>query len=71
MYIYPGTYDALTVSGGFGEGHIPCTALHEMIRVVKQGNLDLSNNLLCDIWGNLLKTFSICLYILTVFLNIV
>lgn len=31
------TYDVLTVSAGFGEGHIPCSALHEMVRVVKPG----------------------------------
>ena len=33
------TYDVLTVSAGFGEGHIPCRALHEMIRVVKPGGI--------------------------------
>lgn len=35
--IEPDTYDVLTVSAGFGEGHVPCSALHEMIRVVKPG----------------------------------
>lgn len=33
------TYDVLTVSAGFGEGHIPCNALIEMIRVVKPGGI--------------------------------
>lgn len=33
------TYDVLTVSAGFGEGHIPCGALHEMVRVVKPGGV--------------------------------
>ncbi|KAH3701852.1 demethylmenaquinone methyltransferase-like isoform X1 [Dreissena polymorpha] len=31
------TYDVLTVSAGLGEGHIPCCALYEMVRVVKPG----------------------------------
>jgi hypothetical protein len=31
------TYDVLTVSAGFGEGHLPCSSLHEMVRVVKPG----------------------------------
>lgn len=35
--IEPDTYDALTISAGLGEGHIPCGALYEMIRVVKPG----------------------------------
>ncbi|WAQ95579.1 MET27-like protein [Mya arenaria] len=34
-----GTFDGLAVSGGFGEGHIPCTALQEMIRVVRTGGM--------------------------------
>ncbi|KAL3836906.1 hypothetical protein ACJMK2_022312 [Sinanodonta woodiana] len=33
------TYDLLTVSAGFGEGHIPCSALHEMVRIVKPGGV--------------------------------
>ncbi|XP_055955314.1 methyltransferase-like protein 27 [Patella vulgata] len=32
-------YDCCVVSGGMGEGHIPCSGLHEMIRVVKPGGL--------------------------------
>nr|XP_022344429.1 methyltransferase-like protein 27 isoform X1 [Crassostrea virginica] len=31
------TYDAVVVAGGMGEGHIPCSALYEMIRIVKPG----------------------------------
>ncbi|KAI0235751.1 hypothetical protein LSAT2_013729 [Lamellibrachia satsuma] len=31
------TYDALVMSGGMGEGHIPTAALVELIRVVKPG----------------------------------
>ena len=33
------TYDGLAVAGGMGEGHIPCSAIEEMIRVVKSGML--------------------------------
>ncbi|XP_013412045.1 methyltransferase-like protein 27 isoform X2 [Lingula anatina] len=33
------TYDAVVSSGGMGEGHIPCGALREMVRVVKPGGL--------------------------------
>ena len=36
---YPDTYDAVVVTGGMGEGHIPCSALYEMIRIVKPGNV--------------------------------
>lgn len=36
---YPDTYDAVVVAGGMGEGHIPCNALYEMIRIVKPGNV--------------------------------
>ncbi|XP_053400452.1 uncharacterized protein LOC123558181 [Mercenaria mercenaria] len=28
-------YDCLVVSGGMGEGQIPCSGIHEMIRIVK------------------------------------
>lgn len=31
------TYDAAAIAGGMGEGHIPCGALYEMIRIVKPG----------------------------------
>jgi len=34
-----GAYDGIAVSGGFGEGHIPATALHEMIRIVRPGGI--------------------------------
>ncbi|KAL4241016.1 Methyltransferase domain [Mactra antiquata] len=34
-----GAYDGLAVSGGFGEGHIPASALHEMIRIVRSGGI--------------------------------
>ncbi|CAL8080984.1 unnamed protein product [Orchesella dallaii] len=33
------SYDALVISGGMGEGHIPVTAVHEMIRIVKPGGM--------------------------------
>ncbi|XP_013392059.1 methyltransferase-like protein 27 isoform X2 [Lingula anatina] len=33
------TYDAIVISGGMGEGHIKCSALNEMIRIVKKGGL--------------------------------
>ncbi|XP_050395332.2 methyltransferase-like protein 27 [Patella vulgata] len=32
-------YDCCVVSGGMGEGHIPCSGLREMIRVIKPGGL--------------------------------
>ena len=32
-------YDAITICGGMGENQIPCSALHEMIRLVKPGRL--------------------------------
>ncbi|KAL4228392.1 Methyltransferase domain [Mactra antiquata] len=31
------TYDLLTICGGMGEGHVPCNALYEMVRLVKPG----------------------------------
>jgi len=34
-----GWYDGIGCSGGFGKGHIPCEALHEFVRVVKQGGV--------------------------------
>lgn len=30
-------YDVLTIAGGMGEGHIPCSAMAEMARVVRPG----------------------------------
>lgn len=38
-HIEDDSYDAIAISGGMGEGHIPCVALREMIRVVKPGGL--------------------------------
>ncbi|XP_021370139.1 Williams-Beuren syndrome chromosomal region 27 protein-like [Mizuhopecten yessoensis] len=32
-----GKYSCVAVAGGMGEGHIPCAALTEMIRIVKPG----------------------------------
>ena len=37
-------YDALVMSGGMGEGHIPTSACTEMIRVVKPGELRTTVN---------------------------
>jgi len=31
-------YECLVIAGGMGEGHIPVSAIDEMIRVVKPGN---------------------------------
>ncbi|XP_012939075.1 methyltransferase-like protein 27 [Aplysia californica] len=31
------TYDAAVISGGMGEGHIPCSGMKELLRVVKPG----------------------------------
>ncbi|GFR91738.1 Williams-Beuren syndrome chromosomal region 27 protein [Elysia marginata] len=31
-------YDAAVISGGMGEGHIPCKGLDELLRVVKPGD---------------------------------
>ncbi|XP_063431963.1 uncharacterized protein LOC134714551 isoform X3 [Mytilus trossulus] len=33
------TYDCTIIAGGMGEGHIPCVALHEMVRITKPGGL--------------------------------
>ena len=30
-------YDCITTSGGFGKGHIPADALHDLIRLTKKG----------------------------------
>ncbi|KAK3792845.1 hypothetical protein RRG08_039780 [Elysia crispata] len=32
-------YDAAVISGGMGEGHIPCSGLDELIRVIKPGGI--------------------------------
>lgn len=37
LNIKENTYDALTICGGMGYGHLPCNALFEMIRLVKPG----------------------------------
>ena len=34
-----GRYDAVVVSGGMGEGHIPCVGLHELARLTKPGKM--------------------------------
>ena len=39
IFIPIGAYDVLVCSGGFMDGHIPCRALKEMVRCVKQGEL--------------------------------
>ncbi|KAK7481249.1 hypothetical protein BaRGS_00027509 [Batillaria attramentaria] len=31
------TYDCMTIVGAMGDNHIPCCALHEMIRIIKPG----------------------------------
>ncbi|KAH9496238.1 hypothetical protein Btru_012783 [Bulinus truncatus] len=33
------SYDAVVISGGFGENHIPCSGLDELIRVAKPGGV--------------------------------
>ncbi|KAH3834947.1 hypothetical protein DPMN_108280 [Dreissena polymorpha] len=39
LSIEDGIYDCAVCSGGFGEGHIPCSGLQEMARIVKTGGL--------------------------------
>ncbi|WAR24861.1 MET27-like protein [Mya arenaria] len=39
--IEDGVYDCAVVSGGMGEGHIPCSGLQEMCRIVKPGGMVL------------------------------
>ncbi|KAK3096195.1 hypothetical protein FSP39_024296 [Pinctada imbricata] len=34
-----GDYDVIAVAGGMGEGHIPCKALREMVRITKSGHV--------------------------------
>ena len=34
---FPDTYNMIALSGAMGEGHLPCEALKEMIRIVKPG----------------------------------
>ncbi|KAK7009317.1 hypothetical protein BgiMline_000826 [Biomphalaria glabrata] len=38
-FIQSDFYDVALTSGGMGEGHIPCSGLEELIRVVKPGGL--------------------------------
>ncbi|XP_067657089.1 methyltransferase-like protein 27 [Haliotis asinina] len=33
------TYDCAVVCGGFGEGHIPCCGLYELLRITKPGGV--------------------------------
>ncbi|XP_076461656.1 methyltransferase-like protein 27 [Babylonia areolata] len=35
--VIPDSYHSMVICGGMGENHIPCSALHEMIRLVKSG----------------------------------
>ena len=35
--LYLDEYDVIVSSGAFGEGHIPCTGLQDMVRIVKPG----------------------------------
>lgn len=37
--IPPDTYDGVTAAGCFSPGHVPCSALHELIRIVKPGGM--------------------------------
>ncbi|KAK0054666.1 methyltransferase-like protein 27 [Biomphalaria pfeifferi] len=37
--ILSGSYDVALICGGMGEGHIPCSGLDELIRVVRPGGL--------------------------------
>ncbi|ESO94300.1 hypothetical protein LOTGIDRAFT_161525 [Lottia gigantea] len=39
VHINDDEYDCTIVCGGMGEGHIPCSGLNEMIRVVKPGGV--------------------------------
>lgn len=41
VLMFVDVYDCLVMSGGMAEGLIPCSGLHEMIRIVKPGNPDL------------------------------
>ena len=35
--LFSDAYAAIAIAGGMGEGHIPCSALSEMVRVVTPG----------------------------------
>ena len=37
------TYDGVTAAGCFSPGHVPCAALHELIRIVKPGMIQIKN----------------------------
>lgn len=39
-----GAYDVTTMSGGFVEGHVPVSALDEMLRVTKTGKNSISRS---------------------------
>ena len=55
------TYDCLAVAGGMGEGHIPCAALHEMIRIVKPGIPPSYHHILKDRRRLFLIFYGMCL----------
>ena len=37
-------YDAMVSAGAFGPGHIPTDAIHEMVRIVKPGLSENTQN---------------------------
>ena len=39
--LFSDSYDVIAIAGGMGEGHIPCSALSEMVRVVTPGETPL------------------------------
>lgn len=63
MLLYLDTYDAAAIAGGMGEGHIPCGALYEMIRIVKPGNelvwISCQVLVMLPFWGATIKIFII------------
>ena len=38
LIIFADEYDTAVISGCFVEGHLSCSSLYEMIRIVKPGN---------------------------------
>ena len=43
MLSFSDTYDGVTAAGCFSPGHVPCVALHELIRIVKPGMKKCTN----------------------------
>ena len=39
LSIHSDTYDVTVISGGMGEGHIPCAGMKELIRITKPGKM--------------------------------